>query len=273
MEISYSKILVPYDHSPSAQAALSSAVTAARAFSAHLDICYVVPDSRHNKSEMISQVIDDLRVKNPDVPINFMVRDGKIYKEVNKLEKELGINLIIMGTHGTKGFQSLLMGSNAFKVVSSSSCPVVTMQENATKDTVGRILLPLDDSDETRQKVAFIVHLSKGFGAEVVISSVSASNSDETKRRLGIYTSQTVDYLNKNGIPNVVGENMFGGNVADNCITLAESQNADLIVMMTETESSSIFMGTYAQQLINKSPIPVMAIHSRSLRGLGSAGY
>lgn len=273
MEISYSKILVPYDHSPSAQAALGSAISAARAFDAHLDVCYVVPDSRDNKTNEISQVIDDLKIKNPDVAMNFMVRDGKIYKEVNKLEKELGVNLIIMGTHGTSGFQSLLMGSNAFKVVSSSSCPVVTMQENATQDSVGRILLPLDDSDETRQKVAFIVHLAKGFGADVVISSVSSSTTDETKRRLGIYTAQTVEYLNKNNVPNVVGENIFGGNVADNCIELAQSQNADLIVMMTETESASFFMGTYAQQLINKSPIPVMAIHSRSLRGLGAAGY
>ena len=90
---------------------------------------------------------------------------------------------------------------------------------------------------------------------------------------MGIYTAQTVDYLKKNDVPVVVGESIFGGNVADNCIKLAEAQNADLIVMMTETESSSFFMGTYAQQLINKSPIPIMAIHSRSLRGLGSAGY
>ena len=273
MEISYSKILIPYDHSGPAQAALNSAVTAARAFDAHLDIVYVVADSKDNQSDMISGIIDDLRARNRDISMNFMVRDGKVYKEVTKLEQELGINLIIMGTHGESGIGSILMGSNAFKVVSASSCPVVTMKEDATKDSIGRILLPLDDSEETRQKVSFVVHLAKGFGADVMISCTSSSDSDETKRRLSIYAAQSEEYLAKNHVSNKRGEDIYGGNIADNCIELAERQNCDLIVMMTETESASFFMGTYAQQLINKSPVPVMAIHSRSIGTIGKAGY
>ena len=148
MEIKYTKILVPYDHSPSAQAALGSAIVSARAFDATLDICYVVKNVNKPKSIEIGKAIDVVKEKNSDVKINFMVRDGSIYKEVVKLEKELGINLIIMGTHGSHGMGGML-GSNAFKVVSSSSCPVLVMGEGATKDTIDSILLPLDDSQET----------------------------------------------------------------------------------------------------------------------------
>ena len=66
---------------------------------------------------------------------------------------------------------------------------------------------------------------------------------------------------------------MYGGNLADNCIQLAQEQGANIIVMMTETESSGLFMGTYASQLVHKAEVPVMAIHARSLTGVGAAGY
>jgi nucleotide-binding universal stress UspA family protein len=272
MKINYTKILVPYDNSLSAKAALKSALVSARAFDASLDICYVVRNVEEEKVKVISREIDQVKEKNSDLKINFMVRNGKIYKEVVKLEKELGINLIVMGTHGSQGISSML-GSNAYKVVSSSSCPVIVMGENATKDTIARILLPLDDSQETRQKVPFVVQFAKGFNAEVIISLVSTSENNETKKRLRVYQSQTEDYLNKHHVKYKIGTSKYGGNLADTCLQLAKDQDANIIVMMTETESSGMFMGTFASQIVHKAEVPIMAIHARSLTGVGSSGY
>jgi nucleotide-binding universal stress UspA family protein len=64
-----------------------------------------------------------------------------------------------------------------------------------------------------------------------------------------------------------------GKSVAQTCIDYAVEKNAGLIMMMTETESNSWFMGTVAQQLVNHSPVPIMSIHSRDLYLTGQAGY
>ena len=45
------------------------------------------------------------------------------------------------------------------------------------------------------------------------------------------------------------------------------------MLIMTETESAGLFMGTYAQQLVNSSTFPVMSIHSRDTRLVGASGY
>ena len=62
-------------------------------------------------------------------------------------------------------------------------------------------------------------------------------------------------------------------NVAESCISYGEEVNAGLMLIMTETESAGLFMGTYAQQLVNSSTLPVMSIHSRDTRLAGASGY
>ena len=40
----------------------------------------------------------------------------------------------------------------------------------------------------------------------------------------------------------------------------ANQMNTDLIIMMTDQESSGLFISNYAQQIINHSKIPVMSV-------------
>jgi nucleotide-binding universal stress UspA family protein len=46
---------------------------------------------------------------------------------VNFAEKE-GIDLIVMTTHGRKGFSRFILGSTTEKVISESPCPVLSMR-------------------------------------------------------------------------------------------------------------------------------------------------
>jgi nucleotide-binding universal stress UspA family protein len=136
-----------------------------------------------------------------------------------------------------------------------------------------KILLPLDDSEETRQKVNWVLKIAKGFDAEVLIGKTSKSHSDDTKKRLEVYAQQIETILNREGIRNDTIES-FGQNVAESCIKMAQAEQCDLISIMTETENSnSFFMGTYAQQLVSTSPIPVMSIHARNIGKHGATGY
>ena len=81
-----------------------------------------------------------------------------------------------------------------------------------------------------------------------------------------------MNYLSTRGVK-CTHEEKYGVNVAETCIGYGEEVNAGLMLIMTETESAGLFMGTYAQQLVNSSTIPVMSIHSRDTRLAGAAGY
>ena len=45
--------------------------------------------------------------------------------------EELGVDLIVMGTHGRRGLRHLLLGSVAEEVVRMADCPVLTVREDA----------------------------------------------------------------------------------------------------------------------------------------------
>ena len=44
------------------------------------------------------------------------------------MARELGADLIVMGTHGRTGLRRLLMGSVAERVVREAPCPVLTVR-------------------------------------------------------------------------------------------------------------------------------------------------
>jgi nucleotide-binding universal stress UspA family protein len=266
------QILVPYEGSPSSEVALKKAILTAKIFGAEVTILFVATDATSLAlADKVKEIATE-KNKDPKVQVNFLMRKGKVYKEIVKLEKEISADLIMMGTHGVSGFQEFWIGSNAFRVVSSSNCPVITMQEIAYPETFQKILLPLADSDDTRQKIPVIAKFAAGFDAEVVVYCVSKETDNDVKIKLHHYAAQAKDYLDKLGVRNSFDES-YGNNVATQCIEYAKNNGIDLISIMTETESSgSFFMGTYAQQLVNHSPIPVISIHARSVSITGRVG-
>jgi universal stress protein A len=65
------------------------------------------------------------------VPHQTLVRVGDPVDEVLKAEQELGIDLVVMPTHGHTGVLHLLTNGVAEKVIHESYCPVVTMSDNS----------------------------------------------------------------------------------------------------------------------------------------------
>tara|TARA_B110000977_G_C10748590_1_gene365897 strand:- start:15 stop:629 length:615 start_codon:yes stop_codon:yes gene_type:complete len=204
--------------------------------------------------------------------MTILEKQGAVYDEVIKLEKEGDYDVILMGSHGSSGWRKLWMGSNAFKVISSSTCPVITVTAKACSPELNNILLPIADSRNTRQKVPYCIALAKEFGSTVHIVGLSKSRSGETDKKVSSYVNQTAKYLADKGIKYTTKINL-GVDIAKECIAYAEEVEAGLMLIMSETESAGLFMDSYSQQLVNLSNVPVMSIHTRDTRLAGAAGY
>lgn len=267
--VNIENILVPFVDSPSAIGALKTAISIANIYKAKLHVIHVMTDkSGDNVLEKIKEICT-----RENAVFTYIERTGTIHKEITKAEKEIRADLIVMGAYGVSGWQQFWVGSNAFKVVSTSNCPVLTLQNDVSSfKGFHKILAPIDDSDETRQKVNWITKVAKGFEAEVLIFNVSRVKGEDSRKKLAHYAHQVETLLHKEGIKTSFDES-YGNNLAEDCMKFAQIHNCDLIIIMTEMENTnSFFMGTYAQQLVSTSTIPVLSIHSRSVArpmGLG----
>lgn len=269
MEYNYQNILVSFDNSPASHVALHKALDTGKRFNAKVYAVFVETQGREFQDENIEEALQ-LAEQRFGITAELIKRKGKVYKEVSQVEKDIKADLLFIGAHGFTGFQPFWIGSNAFRVVSASHCPVITCPENSEHGDFSNILVPLDSSPETRQKTGYAISFAKVFGSKLHLYGVCKFTDSESIHHLKIYLQQTEEKIAKLGIPYTISL-QSGVNVPQSCIEYAKNNQCGLIMMMTETESSSFFMGTYAQQLVNHSPYPVMAIHTRDLR-LASGG-
>ncbi len=217
--------------------------------------------------ELISKYKPDL----PENNISFKIRQGKIYREVTAEAKASNALMIVVGTHGASGFEEFWAGSNANKIVADSPCPVLTIRGGIDiKRPLSRILLPIDSTMETRQKASLAGYLAKHHGAEIIILKLYTSKIKDVRQNVDLYSSQVARHMEKEGVSYVI-DSLEPENISDSTIQYAKAMNVNLIVIMTEQETTTanIFMGPFAHQTVNHSPIPVLSIHPKETLAAG----
>jgi nucleotide-binding universal stress UspA family protein len=274
------KILVAIDFSECSINALEHAITIANKADAGLEMMFVVkPDSSRDiftegaqpLSAMVKDKFDELvekyKGKIDKGRISYLIKEGKVYKEIVQEADKKDIFLVMAGTHGSSGFEEFWMGSNANRIVSSLRKPVITIRGGVNiKRDLERIVLPLDSTPETRQKVPFTAYMAKIFEAEVHVLRVYTSNVQAVIRKVNSYADQVVKHLEEENIRYVL-ESVHADNLTDSTIEYALKVNANLISIMTEQETAAknLLLGPYAQQMVNHSPIPALSIHPKEL--------
>jgi len=273
-------ILVAVDFSECSMNALEHALTIAVNADAGVEMIFVIkPDTSRDMftegpqtlSSMVQDKFDELIAKYQpqmgDNKLTYIIREGKVYNEiVNEADKK-EVFLVMAGTHGSSGFEEFWMGSNANRIVSAIKKPVITIRGGVNiKRHLEKIVLPLDSTPETRQKVPFTAYMAKIFNAEIHILRVYTSKVRAVIRKVDSYAEQVVKHLEEENIKYAL-ESVQADNITDATIEYALKTNANLISIMTEQEISAknLLLGPYAQQMVNHSPIPVLSIHPKEL--------
>jgi nucleotide-binding universal stress UspA family protein len=271
------KILVPIDFSSDSINALEHAINIANKSNASLTMVYVKSNNtlstplyfkdltkkeQHSPEELFNIIIEKYKDKfltNYD----YKIHEGKVFKEITNQAKYDNTDLIVMGTHGMSGFETYFIGSNAFKVVSNVNCDVITVRNGFLRTDIKNIIMPIDISSETQKKLESTVKIAKLYNAKIHVLSVSETNSEEIAKTLESTSSKICNYLSTNNIL-FERQSILKKGITENIINYANKTKAELISIMTEqTETSyNLWLGKYAQQMINNSPIPILSIHN-----------
>jgi nucleotide-binding universal stress UspA family protein len=144
-------ILVPTDLSAGAEQALAYACELAGAIGAEIHLLNVIGIPAIGVPElgvaMTSAMIDQLVVDNQTAldelartrctaPLGqVLIKAGDAREMINQTAKELGVDLIVMGTHGRRGISRALLGSVTEAVVRSAPCAVLTVRLTEVHDS------------------------------------------------------------------------------------------------------------------------------------------
>lgn len=196
------------------------------------------------------------------ISMDFKLKKGRIYREVDNMARLTEAELIVTGAHGISGYEEFWIGSNAYKIVTCATNPVITVRHDfPIRKSIERILIPMDGSIETLQKIPFVVKLATLFHSEVHLLITHNSHLKSIQRITDKIAETARVYLQKHQVT-VIEDCIIANDLTKAVLTYAEKVDADLIAIMTEQETPvNIMLGAQAQQLINQSPIPVLSIH------------
>lgn len=274
------KILVAIDFLDCSVNALAHAVSIAEKAGADLEMIWVnKPDNSKEIFQLdpdatlievekrFKELIEDYSPSMGSGKMTYKIREGKIYKEIVDESDDINADLIIVGTHGSSGFEEFWIGSNANKIVSATEKPIITIRGGVDiLEPLTKIVLPIDSTVETRQKLPFTTELAKICNAEIFVLSVYTTKVSDVRYRVDTYTDQVIEYLEEEQVK-FTRDAIEADNLTKSTIGYAERVGANLISIMTEQErtTANLWLGPFAQQMVNHSPFPVLSIHSKEL--------
>jgi len=279
--MSANKILVPIGFSEQSILALSQAFNLAKIKNSDVVLLSVVKEQSMMQSLFVDDLTDQLKLKVKQklnelakqygdkfgVSVDTMVSKGKIYEQINEVAELISADLIIMGTNGSQGNKSKLIGSNAEKVVRLSKCPVITIKGKDNRIGCKNIILPLDLERQTKEKVTYALEYARYWNATIRVVSVVLRDNQEVREKLKKNINQVHDFIVKAGVK-CSAELIEGGKkiTLGNFVFQYEKKfDADLIMIMTKQEELSLSnnISDTARYIINNSEIPVMSIRPK----------
>ncbi len=270
-------VVVPIDFSEDSLKGLELACLLTTRATLNLQMVYVLTKSRDNvpsdaedeyreAERKFKKIQKDFKhlVHNKS-KLEYIIKKGKIYQEVVGQAHAINDCIIVASTHGASGFEELFIGSNAYKIITSTVRPVLTIRKGSAPKHIKKIVVPVDIVSESRQTVSFASFIAELFEAEIYVLSVSSSKNKKLSARLAAYNEQICNFLKNKDIA-CHSETLVGDSIPVTIVDYCDKIEADLVAIINESDSSfsELVLGSYAQQMISRSSVPVLTIRAKS---------
>jgi nucleotide-binding universal stress UspA family protein len=180
--------------------------------------------------------------------------DDSPAEAILKTAEAVKAGLIVMGTHGRTGYNRWLLGSVAERVLRESPAPVLTVR-SAPPEGLGRILVPVEDTEISRHALEMAVRLAACSGAEITVLHVGGSAHPIANLCAWVPASVRAQCQ----VRELTKEE---GDAASAVIQLAESGAYDLIVLGAPRRKffGGMVMGATALRTIRHAQCPVLTV-------------
>lgn len=276
------RVLVPVDFSEASMNALNFGVELANLLKADLRVMHVITGKNyapsfatHNTEMRIDGLVDTwmLKIKEDYQPLykvhngvfDFKIREGNVTREITNQAKYDDTSLIVLGSHGISGFEDRWIGSNAYRVVSNATCPVMLVRKDVEWKPFKRIVLPLEIKKESRLKVPVVTGVAKLFGAKLYLVGLKETNLKSMINSIRSVIRQVDRFIKSNTQLETEIFILSGGNLPRKLIEYGESVQADLVTIQIhhETNLFNDLVKPFANDLINIATIPVLVVPTK----------
>lgn len=298
------RILCPLDFSRFSRHALEQAVALARETGAEVSVLHVFtfapvahsvavgasipmepmrldPSSRAAVTGDMATFIDE--VDTSGINLSTTLFEGDAVTRILDRATDWNADVIVMGTHGRSGFERLLLGSVAEKVLRKAPCPVLTVPPRVVSATHGlsfaRILCPIDFSPASLRALDYAASLAAVHGPGIIALNVVElfAEGGGTRDELALDTPDFRAELRRTALARLheavpdairsrcpVAETVTMGKGWKEILRVAVEEEADVIVMGVAGRSAAdlLLFGSTTQHVVRQAACPVLTIRA-----------
>jgi len=284
----YGDILLPFDGSGAAAAALHHAAEIAHWTDGSIQLLFIADTARDSVTVVESDVVDALvqegeqilddaaeALRTLGVDHDSEVVQGNPAPTIAEYAERYDYDVIVMPTHGRTRLSRYLLGSVTEKVVRLSSVPVLTVRMRDDEQLgfpYKDILLPTDGSAGALTAAEHGLSLAESLDATVHVLSVVNDLSLGIDVRSGVFreareqaaaeaVDEVVSVAEARGIQNTV-RHIEHGSPSDAIRQTVDSEAIDAVVMGTTGRSGTerILLGSVAEKTVREAPVPVITV-------------
>jgi nucleotide-binding universal stress UspA family protein len=301
------RILCPIDFSDHSRRALDHAIAVARWYESTLTVLHVfspAPVTAFGPGPVVfepiiltsadrDQLLADTKAfaeteSAPGITIEAVVREGNTAGEILEQATSMKADLLVISTHGRSGFERLLLGSVAEKVLRKVSCPVMTVPRRlpdavpAGPILYKRILCPVDFAESSLHALKYAMSMAQEADGQLTIlhvvehefpsTAVMASGEDDAIMTIWDFTKEREEALRQRLQEAVAGASEFcsaeslmtHGKPWREVLRVATETQSDLIVMGVQGRGAAdlLFFGSTTQHVVREALCPVLTLRS-----------
>lgn len=298
----FKKILCPVDFSECSALALDYALALAEEKGARVSVLHVLPDvladpdvhpyfsepvltsdeTRERAYHELGSFVS--RALKRNVAADVILESGDVVDEIVKKSERLAPDLLVIGTHGRRGFQRLLLGSVTERLLRRSTIPVLSVAPSAPAppekgSPFQKILCPVDFSASSLAGLEAALSLAGDRGELTVLHVVEfydeggagealAYNAAEVRDRQRAAARKKLEGLvpaTRSAPTRLEVAVLESGGPYREVLRVAERDACDLIVMGVAGRSAAdlLFFGSTTNHVVRAAAAPVLTVRSR----------
>ncbi|QIE59727.1 universal stress protein [Rasiella rasia] len=274
-------ILVPTDFSPHSENALRAAASIAKNNDAKIVVVHMagIKDSHLTKEEASTALESVFYLKLSEkrfaefldksylegVKVSEVIRKHKSFTELNDVAKEHDASLIVMSSHGSSGWEEMLIGSNTEKVVRTADIPVLVVKQLVSDFKIDTGVFASDFSLENTEAFEKAQRFFKEF--DTVMNMVYVNTPGPDFRNSKEIDEVLFKFFEATGAKNPSEEVSKVAIVSDYTIEggifmFSQMLDADIIVIPTHGRRglSHLLKGSLSEDIANHAIVPVLTI-------------
>ena len=299
--VEFRKILCPTDFSKYSFRAADYAVAVAKHYDGEVHFLHVIPSTLLHPDQYpyVTQSVDpgpEMRRKAQDrldafvalsraenVRTRSSVEEGMPVPTILDVAEREESDLICIGTHGREGFERLVLGSVAEKVLRKALCPVLTVSEAGKEEAIEpalfeTIVCAVDFATLSLRAVEFALSLAKEAGGKLILMNVlewfseepgweAKFSVEEYREQMEAKVLERLNELVPEGFREVceVETVVRSGKPYREILELATERDADVIIMGVRGRNplDRMLFGSTTEHVVRHATCPVLTIRGK----------